>query len=211
MNEGEPRPANASPQGFFSGQRKVIIAVALLAMAVGFLAFNAFQGASVYYFTVDEALAGRVQEGATVRISGKLLPDSFYRETEGTVAHFSLMEANSVLQATYDGILPELFKNEHSDIVLEGSLNQDGIFNTDTIIVKCPTKYQPADPSPTPTYTASASPPLETPIPTTTYPPAPTSTPTQTIQVLGRVRQDPSADSNTPADPRKVQQRFLRV
>ena len=142
MNEDEPRPANASPQGFFSGQRKVIIAVALLAMAVGFLAFNAFQGASVDYFTVDEALAGRVQEGATVRISGKLLPDSFYRETEGTVAHFSLVEDNSVLQATYDGILPELFFNEHSDIVLEGSLNQDGVFNSDTIIVKCPTKYQ---------------------------------------------------------------------
>ena len=142
MNEDEPRPANASPQGFFSGQRKVIIAVALLAMAVGFLAFNAFQGASVYYFTVDEALAGRVQEGATVRISGKLLPDSFYRETEGTVAHFSLVEDSSVLQATYDGILPELFFNEHSDIVLEGSLNQDGVFNSDTIIVKCPTKYQ---------------------------------------------------------------------
>ncbi len=142
MNEDEPRPANASPQGFFAGQRKVIIAVALLAMAVGFLAFNAFQGASVYYFTVDEALAGRVQEGATVRISGKLLPDSFYRETEGTVAHFSLVEDSSVLQATYDGILPELFFNEHSDIVLEGSLNQDGIFNSDTIIVKCPTKYQ---------------------------------------------------------------------
>ena len=111
-------------------------------MAVGFLAFNAFQGASVYYFTVDEALAGRVQEGATVRISGKLLPDSFYRETEGTVAHFSLVEDSSVLQATYDGILPELFFNEHSDIVLEGSLNQDGVFNSDTIIVKCPTKYQ---------------------------------------------------------------------
>ena len=143
-------------------------------MAVGFLAFNAFQGASVYYFTVGEALAGNVQEGATVRVSGKLLPDSFCRETEGTVAHFALVDDNSVLQATYDGILPdsfcretegtvahfslvdkssvlqatydgilpELFFNEHSDIVLEGSLNQDGVFNSDTIIVKCPTKYQ---------------------------------------------------------------------
>lgn len=141
MNE-EPTPAIASPQGFFSGQRKLFIAVALLAMAVGFLAFNAFQGASVYYFTVGEALSGDVQEGATVRVSGKLLPDSFRRETEGTVAHFSLVDDESVLKATYDGIVPELFFNEHSDIVLEGSLNQDGVFDSDTIIVKCPTKYQ---------------------------------------------------------------------
>lgn len=142
MNEGETTPAIASPQGFFSGQRKLFIAVALLAMAVGFLAFNAFQGASVYYFTVGEALSGDVEKGATVRVSGKLLPDSFRRETEGTVAHFSLVDEDSVLEATYDGIVPELFFNEHSDIVLEGSLNQDGVFNSDTIIVKCPTKYQ---------------------------------------------------------------------
>ena len=141
MNQ-EPTPAIASPQGFFSGQRKLFIAVALLAMAVGFLAFNAFQGASVYYFTVGEALSGDVEEGATVRVSGKLLPDSFSREAEGTMAHFSLVDDDSVLQATYDGIVPELFFNEHSDIVLEGSLNQDGVFNSDTIIVKCPTKYQ---------------------------------------------------------------------
>ena len=141
MNQ-EPTPAIAPPQGFFSGQRKLFIAVALLAMAVGFLAFNAFQGASVYYFTVGEALSGDVEEGATVRVSGKLLPDSFRRETEGTVAHFSLVDDDSVLEATYDGIVPELFFNEHSDIVLEGSLNQDGVFNSDTIIVKCPTKYQ---------------------------------------------------------------------
>ena len=143
MSEDETTPVIASPQGFFSGQRKLFIAVALLAMAVGFLAFNAFQGASVYYFTVGEALSGDVQEGETVRVSGKLLPDSFRRETEGTVAHFSLTDDDSVLQATYDGTdVPVLFFNEHSDIVLEGSLNQDGIFNSDTIIVKCPTKYQ---------------------------------------------------------------------
>ena len=82
------------------------------------------------------------RKAPTVRISGKLLPDSFYRETEGTVAHFSLVEDDLTLQATYDGIMPELFFNEHSDIVLEGSLNQDGIFNSDRVIVKCPTKYQ---------------------------------------------------------------------
>ena len=48
-----------------------------------------------------------------------------------------------------------------------------------------PTHTPPADPSPTSTYTVSASLPLETPIPTATYsptsvPPAPTSTPTPT-------------------------------
>ena len=71
-----------------------------------------------------------------------------------------------------------------------------------------PTHTPPADPSLTPTYTPSASPHAETPIPTATYspipaPPAPTSTPysdsyANDPRVLGRVRQDPPANSNTP-------------
>ena len=130
------------PEGFFSGARKVYFAVSLLAIAVGFLAVTAFQGATVYYFTVEEVLADGNTSKDTIRVSGKLVQDSFARETQGTMAHFELIENQSVLKATYDGILPELFFNEHSDIVLEGSMSTDGHFHSETIIVKCPTKYK---------------------------------------------------------------------
>ena len=130
------------PEGFFSGARKVYVAVALLAIAVGFLAVTAFQGATVYYLTVEEALAEGNISKDTIRVSGRRVPDSFKREPQGTLAHFELIENESVLKATYDGILPELFFNEHSDIVLEGSMSKDGHFHSKTIIVKCPTKYK---------------------------------------------------------------------
>jgi len=130
------------PEGFFSGTRKVYFAISLLAIAVGFLAVTAFQGATVYYFTVEEALAEGNTNRDTIRVSGKLVPESFEREAQGTSAHFELIENESVLKATYDGILPELFFNEHSDIVLEGSMSSDGHFHSETIIVKCPTKYK---------------------------------------------------------------------
>ena len=130
------------PEGFFSGTRKVYFAISLLAIAVGFLAVTAFQGATVYYFTVEEVLAEGNTNRDTIRVSGKLVPESFERETQGTSAHFELTENESVLKATYDGILPELFFNEHSDIVLEGSMSSDGHFHSETIIVKCPTKYK---------------------------------------------------------------------
>ena len=128
--------------GPLSGQRKLFIAIAMLAMAVGYFAFIAFQGAAVFYLTVDELLAGDSEAGETVRVSGKLVPDSFQREATGTVARFSLAGGGQTLPAAYDGILPELFFNEHSDIVLEGYHDSEGVFQSRVIIVKCPSKYQ---------------------------------------------------------------------
>ena len=59
-----------------------------------------------------------------------------------TQAHFTITEQGKVLQSTYDGVVPDLFFNPHSDVVLEGSYGDEGLFQTDTIIVKCPSKYQ---------------------------------------------------------------------
>lgn len=128
--------------GLFSGQRKVYIAVALLALAVGYFGFAVFQGATVYYYTVDELLASADRDEQVVRVAGKLLPDSFQRDAQGTVAHFSLSDGQGVLPAAYDGILPELFFNEASQIVLEGKYEPGGVFQTNNVVVKCPSKYQ---------------------------------------------------------------------
>ena len=130
------------PPGILAGQRKLYIAIAMLAMALGYFGYITFQGATVFYLTMDELLSGDAEVGKTVRVSGKLLPDSFQREAEGTVAHFSLTDGGQTLAAVYDGILPELFFNEHSDIVLEGYYHADGFFQGNTVIVTCPSKYQ---------------------------------------------------------------------
>ena len=130
------------PQGFFAGQRKLYIAVAMLGLAVGFFAFSTFQGAKVYYLTVGEVASTDIEVGKTMRVSGKLLPESFQREDVGVLAHFTLAEGDYTLSADYNGIVPELFFNEHSEIVLEGYFDADGVFQSNTVIVKCPSKYQ---------------------------------------------------------------------
>ena len=147
MNEEaseQPAIGTAQPEpGLFTGQRKLYIAVALLAMALGYFGYIAFQGAAVFYLTVDELLSEDAEVGETVRVSGKLVPDSFRREEpEGTIARFNLTDGGRTLPAVYNGILPELFFNEHSDIVLEGYRDAEGLFQSRTVIVKCPSKYQ---------------------------------------------------------------------
>ena len=73
---------------------------------------------------------------------GKLVPDSFQRVDGTTLATFSVADQGEALPSVYDGVLPDLFFNPHSDIVLEGSFGDGGVFHTATVIVKCPSKYQ---------------------------------------------------------------------
>ena len=46
-----------------------------------------------------------------------------------------------MLEASYEGVLPDLCFNPHSEIILEGSYNSAGVFHANEILVKCPSKY----------------------------------------------------------------------
>ena len=141
ISDQQPPELADSPRGLLSGRGKLIIAVGLLAVALGYLAFTAFQSATVFYLTVGELLDGEADVGETIRVNGKLVQDSFQRDTEGTIARFSLTDGQQLLPAVHDGILPELFFNEHSEIVLQGHYAEDGVFQSQMVIVKCPSKY----------------------------------------------------------------------
>ncbi len=53
---------------------KVFIGVAVLVVALGYFAFQAFQSAAVYYLTVGELQTiGFTEDGRSVRVSGKLV------------------------------------------------------------------------------------------------------------------------------------------
>ena len=137
----QPPDLGESPRGPLGGRGKLIIAVGLLVVALGYLGYTAFQGATVFYLTVGELLDGEADVGETIRVNGKLVPDSFKRDTEGTIARFSLTDGQQLLPAVHDGLLPELFFNEHSEIVLQGHYGEDGVFQSQMVIVKCPSKY----------------------------------------------------------------------
>ncbi len=148
MEQQSSTSASPSPtpmpraKGFFSGNRKVFIALGLLVLAIGYFGFTAFKNATVYYMSVNELVSGTVRPTETVRVAGKLVPESFKREDQGTLARFNLTDGIDTLPATYDGILPELFFNEQSQIVLEGRYDSSGTFHTASVVVKCPSKYE---------------------------------------------------------------------
>ena len=121
---------------------KILVAFIVLVGALGYFSFLAFKGATVYYYTVSEIMVEPATvEGKMVRVSGKLVPDSFSRDEDSTVAHFMLTDGDKIMPAIHNGVLPDLFFNEHSEIILEGSHVPQHAFDSQNVIVKCPSKY----------------------------------------------------------------------
>ena len=146
MTEDITQPQSAeTPGGIFAGKGKLIVAAIVLLGALGYLAFTAFQSATVYSYTVSELTTiGPTPEGKFVRVSGSLVEDSFNRPDGSTIAHFTLTDKDGGTQfiaANYDGVRPDLFFNPHSEIILEGSYRADGVFDSQNVLVKCPSKY----------------------------------------------------------------------
>ena len=124
----------------------MLVGLVVLVGALGYFAFVAFQSATVYYYTVGELNdLGPTPDGKAVRVSGKLVPDSFSRGESSTLANFHLTDGSETLAAVHEGVVPDLFFNEHSEIILEGSYLANGVFESQNVIVKCPSKYIAAD------------------------------------------------------------------
>ena len=136
-----PQNVGAPAEGF-AGRWRLLVGLAVLAGALGYFAFLAFQSATVYFYTVGE-ISGQeaTPDGRTVRVGGKLVPESFHRADGSTVANFALTDGTETLAAIHDGILPDLFFNEHSEIILEGAHAPGEPFVSERVIVKCPSKY----------------------------------------------------------------------
>ncbi len=140
---GTPENLPAPGSHSFNNKGRLVLIGIVFALALAYLIFAAFPGNTLYYLTVDEFLADEQNlDGRNLRVVGKLVPDSFQRVKGTTQANFSITEQGIVLASTYVGVVPDLFFNPHSDVVLEGSYGEGGVFQTDTIIVKCPSKYQ---------------------------------------------------------------------
>ena len=136
-------PGEDTHRSPLAGRGRLLVGGVLLAAAFGYFAYLGFQGSSIYYLTIAEATSQQHKAEERLRVSGGLVMESFVREPGSTLARFTLrdQDRDQRLQVTYDGILPDLFFNEHTQVVAEGQFNNDGVFQSDLVLVKCPSKY----------------------------------------------------------------------
>ena len=113
----------------------------IVCLVIGYLGYMGFTSSATYYYTVSELLdRGSSVYGHNVRVNGQVTSDSIERESGELILRFTLTEGGQSLPAVYRGVVPDTFQ-AGIEVVAEGYLDPDGIFQTNSILTKCPSKY----------------------------------------------------------------------
>lgn len=117
---------------------------AVVLLAVGALVFLSMRDTKVYYVTVGELMGqGSSAYGQQVRVSGKVLPGSIRHLPDGTV-RFTATDSTGKLKVEYNGVVPDVF-GPKAQVVVEGKEGSNGVFQANTLLAKCPSKFQAAN------------------------------------------------------------------
>ncbi len=126
-------------------KKRFIIGGIIVILAMSYLGFMSFQSSATYYYEVSELLEqGSPIYGENVRVSGQVAPGSLEQETTGLILRFTITDVDTEdnLPVIYQGVVPDTFK-VGNEVVIEGYLNSDDIFQANTLLAKCPSRYVP--------------------------------------------------------------------
>jgi len=149
---------------------KIIIGGILLTVAFTILIISATKNTAAFYLSVNELQGSSEQYiGKNLRVSGAVLGTSISYSPETEQLYFTIvhipeddeiqttvaMEAilhaavnnpeSATLDVIYDGPRPEMLKDE-SQAIVTGTLNEEGVFVAEELLLKCPSKYEEAAP-----------------------------------------------------------------
>ena len=114
----------------------------ILGLAVG-LVLYALSDNIVFFYSPADIVEQNVEEGTRMRIGGLVVEESIVRG-EGTHVRFAVTDFSETLFVTYDGILPDLFR-EGQGVVAEGTLTVDGKFTAREVLAKHDETYMPKE------------------------------------------------------------------
>jgi cytochrome c-type biogenesis protein CcmE len=126
-----------------SKQVKWLVGGLLIALTVGYLIFSAASGSASYYVTIDE-LQHMELSRRNVRVAGYVIGDSIVWEARDLRLAFEMEDESGRLAVRYKGPRPDMFRDQ-AEVVVEGKLASDGVFEARTMLLKCPSKYEEAD------------------------------------------------------------------
>jgi cytochrome c-type biogenesis protein CcmE len=126
-------------------QRRLVLigtGVGVLAVAVA-LMLNAFRDSIVFFNSPTDVAAKQVPPGTRIRLGGLVKNGSLVR-ADGLRVRFEVTDGKGEIPVKYDGVLPDLFR-EGQGVVAEGTLDNSGTFDADTILAKHDATYMPKE------------------------------------------------------------------
>lgn len=123
-------------------KRFYIMGFFIILGALAYLMTTSFQSSLQYYVTVNEALAAKADlKDKILKVAGKAKQIERLEVDGRSVYHFQVVEDKSSIPVVYPGFVPDTFK-EGADVVVTGSLQDNGEFKATHILAKCASKYQ---------------------------------------------------------------------
>lgn len=142
-------PAPEEPQLEASRSKAVlwIIAGLVLVVGIGLAAVSSIGGSVLYYKTPTEVLQQHPAEA--VRLAGKLVPDSTITHDDGSIT-FDVTDGTSTVHVRYTGGATTALQSAArpgAQMVAEGTIDANDVFQSTSLLAKCPSKFQASEPS----------------------------------------------------------------
>lgn len=120
-------------------------ALALAGAALAWASMGSLGEDLVYYWSPVELAAKADQaKGATVRLGGLVEAGSVVWEPESQRLAFRVTDGSKTIPVEGQGAPPQMFR-EGIGVVVEGKLGDDGVFRTNTVMVKHNNEYRPPE------------------------------------------------------------------
>ena len=107
------------------------------------LVLSALKDSIVFFNSPTDVVEKKVQPGTRIRLGGLVKPGTLQRGDQLAV-RFEVTDGNRAIAVSYQGILPDLFR-EGQGVIAEGMLETGGGFKADSVLAKHDEKYMPKE------------------------------------------------------------------
>jgi len=148
-----------------SGRWKFLVGGLLILGAVAYLIASGMTAGARYYITVDDLVGSADYTGKSVRVAGVVLGDTIQYDSENLILNFTVanvpMDYDNLAEALHDAatnpsapripvhldneVKPDLLRHE-AQAIMTGTLGDDGVFYATELNLKCPTRFEEAQP-----------------------------------------------------------------
>ena len=119
----------------------IIISLIMILTALLLILYNARENIS-YFYTPSELMLSKTEKNTQVRIGGFVEKNSLAKLPSGYYK-FRITDNEYSINVRYSGIIPDLFR-EGQGAVIEGSFDNNDIFNATNVFAKHDENYMPA-------------------------------------------------------------------
>ncbi len=126
-------------------KRLIIVIFMLVGLAVTTaLALKAFNQNMMFFYSPTEVKAGKAPENHDFRIGGLVVNGSVRREPNNLTVMFDLTDNTETITVSYNGILPDLFR-EGQGIIARGKIDKNGVIIAAEVLAKHDENYMPPE------------------------------------------------------------------